>query len=311
MAEIIFLGTGTSEGVPRISCLTSKEITCEVCPKAILPGNKNRRRNTSILIRSPNPENENGDCILIDAGKFFYHAAMEWMVRYKIRFIDAVILTHDHFDAIGGLDDMRDFTRLAGKAMPIFLRESDFKTVKQVFSYLVKEPPVSYSPELDLVALTKKSEEMDGKKTRPIPDLKYILISQDLPFVIKGVEFTPLKVLHGGDYICLGYKFGVSQKIAYISDTNLIPDETMEQIMELDLLILDCLFRGDNFSHLSLPQSIEIVKKIRPKKTLFIGMSHGMEHDEVNAELELLRDTDHLDVSLAFDGLRVPVDFMI
>ncbi|CAI9773572.1 unnamed protein product [Fraxinus pennsylvanica] len=79
-SEIIFLGTGTSEGIPRVSCLTDPIKKCPVCSKAVEPGNKNRRLNTSLLIRVPRPS---GSCnILIDAGKFFYHSALKWFPTY-------------------------------------------------------------------------------------------------------------------------------------------------------------------------------------------------------------------------------------
>ncbi|MFS7974517.1 putative metallo-beta-lactamase, ribonuclease Z/Hydroxyacylglutathione hydrolase [Helianthus anomalus] len=98
--EIIFMGTGTSEGIPRVSCLTDPLKKCPVCAKAVEPGNKNRRLNTSILIRFPKPS---GTCnILIDAGKFFYQSALRWFPTYGIRTIDAVVITHSHADAIGG-----------------------------------------------------------------------------------------------------------------------------------------------------------------------------------------------------------------
>lgn len=73
-AEIIFLGTGTSEGVPRVSCLTNPLNKCEVCSKAAQPGNKNRRLNTSILIRHPNSSGTQN--ILIDAGKYVFNCPM-------------------------------------------------------------------------------------------------------------------------------------------------------------------------------------------------------------------------------------------
>ncbi|OIT19039.1 hypothetical protein A4A49_64690, partial [Nicotiana attenuata] len=65
-SEIIFIGTGTSEGIPRVSCLTNPLKTCPVCAKANEPGNRNRRLNTGILIRHTRPS---GNCnILIDVG---------------------------------------------------------------------------------------------------------------------------------------------------------------------------------------------------------------------------------------------------
>jgi len=102
------------------------------------------------------------------------------------------------------------------------------------------------------------------------------------------------------------------ESVAYISDTNIIPDETREKIRgvnAVDYLILDCLFIEKNFSHLSISESKDEVRKIRPKKkTLFIGMNHILEHDKTNEELASLLPSEGLDVSLAYDGLSFNVD---
>ncbi|KAK6911905.1 Metallo-beta-lactamase [Dillenia turbinata] len=104
-SEIIFVGTRTSEGIPHVSCLTNPQKTCPLCSKAVEPGNKNRRMNTIILIRYPQPS---GRCnILIDPG--------------KIRTLDAVIITHSHADVIGCLDDLRDWTNNVQPYVPIYV----------------------------------------------------------------------------------------------------------------------------------------------------------------------------------------------
>ncbi|KAJ0528238.1 putative metallo-beta-lactamase, ribonuclease Z/Hydroxyacylglutathione hydrolase [Helianthus annuus] len=129
------MGTGTSEGIPRVSCLTDPLKKCPVCAKAVEPGNKNRRLNTSILIRFPKPS---GTCnILIDAGKFFYQSALRWFPTYGIRTIDAVVITHSHADAIGGLDDLRDWTNNVQPHIPIYVAERDFEVMKKTHYYLV------------------------------------------------------------------------------------------------------------------------------------------------------------------------------
>jgi phosphoribosyl 1,2-cyclic phosphodiesterase len=66
--EVIFLGTGTSEGVPRVSCLTNDK-NCKVCKDAMIKNSKNRRHNTSLMIKISGEEYSKN--ILIDAGKFF------------------------------------------------------------------------------------------------------------------------------------------------------------------------------------------------------------------------------------------------
>ncbi|OAY67836.1 putative hydrolase [Ananas comosus] len=140
-SEIIFLGTGTSEGIPRVSCLTNQSKTCpilsngsyrpsQVCSKATEAGNRNRRRNTSILLRYTSSAGRFN--ILVDAGKFFYHSALQWFPTYGLRQIDAVLITHSHADAIGGLDDLRDWTNNVQPYIPIYVSKRDLRTLPLV-----------------------------------------------------------------------------------------------------------------------------------------------------------------------------------
>ncbi|XP_058068840.1 putative hydrolase C777.06c isoform X7 [Magnolia sinica] len=244
-SEIIFLGTGTSEGIPRVSCLTNPLKTCMVCPKANEPGNKNRRLNTSILIHYHNSLGRSN--ILVDAGKFFYHSALRWFPMFGIRTIDAVIITHSHADAIGGLDDLRDWTNNVQSHIPIYVAKRDF-------------------------------------------------------------EITPLPVWHGKGYRSLGFRFG---NVCYISDASEIPEETYALLKDCEILILDAL-RPDRSSstHFGLPRALEEVRKIKPRRALFTGMMHLMDHDKVNEDLAKLMETEGLDVQLSYDGLRIPFGSM-
>jgi len=244
---------------------------------------------------------------MIDVGKFFWHSALDWLVKYKIPRIDAIIITHDHFDAIGGLDDLRDWSRTANKPIPIFLRSSDYTTIRTMFPYLTKAPPTQYSaiPGSDLVDPSPAKEIQNNKIGRIVPELEFVIIDPDKPFIVEGLEFEGLPVYHGGEYICLGYKFGKQETVAYISDTNLVPDSTREKVKGVDLLILDCLFIDTNYSHFSKEEALQETRKIRAKKTLFIGMNHVLEHDATNQELAQLGDAEAIDVQLAYDGLKV------
>ncbi|KAL5999567.1 hypothetical protein ACLOJK_037852 [Asimina triloba] len=93
-----------------------------------------------------------------------------------------------------------------------------------------------------------------------------------------------------------------------MTDASEIPEETYALLKDCEILILDAL-RPDRSSstHFGLPRALEEVRKIKPRRTLFTGMMHKMDHDEVNNDLAKLMETEGLDVQLSYDGLRIPV----
>ncbi|RWR78089.1 putative hydrolase isoform X1 [Cinnamomum micranthum f. kanehirae] len=307
-SEIIFLGTGTSEGIPRVSCLTNPLKKCQVCAKAAEPGNKNKRLNTSILIRSSTSAGTSN--ILVDAGKFFYHSALHWFPIFGVREIDAVIITHSHADAIGGfrqtmpfllppsfsllvikddsatccLDDLRDWTNNVQPCIPIYTAKRDFEVMKKTHYYLVDTSVI-----IPGAAVT---------------ELQFNIIKEE-PFIVHNLEVTPLPVWHGPGYRSLGFRFG---NVCYISDVSDIPEDTYPLLKDCEILIMDAL-RPDRSSstHFGLPRALEEVRKIQPKRALFTGMMHLMDHDKVNGDLAKLKETEGLDVQLSHDGLCIPV----
>ncbi|KAF3334726.1 putative hydrolase [Carex littledalei] len=281
-SEIIFLGTGTSEGIPRVSCLTNPSKTCPVCTKAAEAGNKNRRRNTSILIRHVTASGTSN--ILVDAGKFFYHSALQWFPIFGLRRIDAVLITHSHADAIGGFDDLRDWTNNVQPHIPIYVAQRDFEVMQKTHYYLVDTSVV-----------------LPGAA---VSELQFNIIKEE-PFTVHNLKVTPLPVWHGEGYRSLGFRFG---DVCYISDASEIPDETYELMYNCDLLVLDAI-RPDRSSstHFGLPRALAEVRKIKPRRTLFTGMMHLMDHDKVNEDLLKLKEIEGLDVQLSYDGLCVPV----
>ncbi|CAN6174099.1 unnamed protein product [Urochloa humidicola] len=281
-SELIFIGTGTSEGIPRVSCLTHPTKTCAVCTKAAEPGNPNRRRNTSILLRHATPSGTAN--ILVDAGKFFYHSALQWFPAFGLRTVDAVIITHSHADAIGGLDCLRDWTNNVQPSIPIYVAERDYEVMKMTHYYLIDTSVV-----------------LPGAA---VSALQFNIIKEE-PFTVHNLEVIPLPVWHGQGYRSLGFRFG---DICYISDVSDIPEETYKLLENCELLIMDAL-RPDRSSstHFGLPRALEEVRKIKPKKTLFTGMMHLMDHEKVNSDLAKLMETEGLDIQLSYDGLRIPV----
>ncbi|KAJ7559730.1 hypothetical protein O6H91_04G098600 [Diphasiastrum complanatum] len=283
-SELIFLGTGTSEGIPRVSCLTHPSKECSVCWAATRFGNKNRRRNTSIVIRV-GTSSSRWKTILIDAGKYFYHSALQWFPYYGIRELDAVLLTHSHADAAGGLDDLRDWTNNIQATAQVYATCRDLEVLAKTHYYLV-----------DTSVITAGTA---------VSNLQFTPISED-PFFVCGLKVTPLPVWHGAGYRSLGFRVG---DICYISDVSGIPEETYPLLSNCEILILDAL-RPDysTATHFGLPQALKEVRKIRPNRTLFTGMMHLMDHDKINELLAQLKISEGLDAELSYDGLQISIN---
>uniref|UniRef100_A0A0E0MPL5 Metallo-beta-lactamase domain-containing protein n=1 Tax=Oryza punctata TaxID=4537 RepID=A0A0E0MPL5_ORYPU len=255
-SSLVFLGTGCSSAVPNARCLIQPpDPPCAVCSQSLsVPPelNPNYRCNTSLLIDYCQNEVAH-KYILIDVGKTFR---------------EQIILTHEHADAILGLDDVRIVQPFSPtndiEPTPIYLSQFAMDSIAQKFPYLVR----------------KKLKE--GEEVRRVAQLDWRVIESDLqkPFVTSGLEFVPLPVIHGEDYVCLGFLFGRKSKVAYISDVSRFPPSTEHAISksgegQLDLLILDCLYR-----------TLDAVKRICPKRALLIGMTHEMDHHKDNETLE-------------------------
>ena len=237
---------------------------------------------------------------MIDAGKFFYQAAIEWFPKHAIRSLGAVILTHAHADSAGGLDDLRDWTNTIRFArgdehaallargrdarIPIYLRSEDLGIVSKTAYYLVDRT------------------QMTSGGTVAVLDFQTI---DDKPFDVVGTNVIPLEVPHGPDYSCNGYLIG---DMAYISDASHVPDEVLEQIADVDTLVIDALrTERTHGSHLTMEQAVEYAKIIRPRRTYLTDAAHGIDHYAMNARLREPEMNGGLDIQYAYDGMSIEI----
>ena len=167
--ELVFLGTGTSHGVPMIAC------DCPVC-RSSDPRDKRFRTTAAVLL--PDEPPTSGRVILIDASPELRLAA----IANDIRRVDAILLTHSHADHIMGLDDIRRFNDIARASIDCFAQESALTVVRRCFAHADR-------PFL-----------RDGW-----PSLNFQTI--DSPREICGVTVTPVPLLHGRENI-LGFRIG-------------------------------------------------------------------------------------------------------
>ncbi|CAL5017112.1 unnamed protein product [Urochloa decumbens] len=307
-SSLIFLGTGCSAALPDTRCLIrSSTPSCEVCAMGIsLPPerNPNYRLNTSLLIDYCHDDGTH-KYILIDIGKTFREQVLRWFVHHKVPSVDSIILTHEHADAVLGLDEVWVVQPRNGRndteQIPIFLTQFTMDSIARRFPYLLEQKPE------------------DGDEDAQAAKIDWKIIEEDVqkPFVASGLEFVPLPVMHGEGYICLGFLFGRRARVAYLSDVSRFLPETEHAISksgagQLDLLILEANALhgvGDAFStHLTLSESLDAIKRIHPKRALLIGMRHFFEHQRENQMLAEWSISEGIPVRLAHDGLRVFID---
>eukprot|EP01041_Mallomonas_annulata_P000560 gene560-1076_t len=302
-SSIIFLGTGSSVGSPHPYYLMQSHPSAVKAAEGNPIDNKNYRCNPSVIISYRGDDNlQESKNIVIDVGKTFRETVIRWFPIHKIRSVDAVILTHGHADAIFGIDDIRavqsDFLE---SPMEVYLSDDCLKVVRRVFFYLFP-----------------KNSEAESKSSnsvvRHVSNVRWNVIESYKPFVAAGLEVTPIPVMHGEDLQSMGFIFGRKDTVCYISDISRMLPATMETISSrtpISLLVVDALFFSrEHPTHFSLEQALDLCRKLRPKKALFVGMSgvHMGDHETVNAQLKLLLQSEGLDVQLAHDGLKVELD---
>ena len=227
MTRLTFLGTGTSQGVPIIGC------KCKVCTSTDL---KDKRLRSSALIE------HNGKKILIDAGPDF----RQQLLRENIGNLDAILLTHEHKDHTGGLDDVRAINYLQKKILPIYCEKRVEESLHREYSYAFCE--IKYPG---------------------IPQFNINIIDSN-PFNIDGVNITPIRVYHRKLPI-LGYRIG---NITYITDANKIEEHELKKVMGSKILVLNTIRKEKHFSHFSLSEAIEVAQKVGADATYLTHLSH-------------------------------------
>jgi len=231
---------------------------CAVCRSG---DPRDRRTRPSVMVEYA------GKVVLIDTSPDFYTQA----IREGIARVDAVFYTHTHADHILGIDDLRPLSyRHKPEKLPLYARPDAAAFLRRMFTYIF-DADYKYGslPQLEL---------------RPI----------DGPVELFGARFEPVRLLHGEAEI-YGFRFGGA---AYLTDHSEIPETSLRQLEDLDILFLDALRHTPHPTHSTVKISLHIAERLKAKRVFFTHICHDLGHEATNATLP-----PH--VRLAYDGLKL------
>ncbi|MDE7410189.1 MAG: UDP-N-acetylmuramate dehydrogenase [Muribaculaceae bacterium] len=252
--KVTVLGTGTSKGIPEIGC------TCHTC---ISTDPRDKRLRASVLLET------HGMRILIDASPDLRQQAL----RIGLSRLDAILLTHQHYDHVGGIDDVRPFC--AEHDLPIYANKQTANDLRVRVDYCFRKHPYPGVPKLDL-------HEVENR-----------------PFKINGLKIIPIEIMHGNLPI-YGYRIG---DFAYVTDAKTIAESEKEKLKGLEVLILNCLrVKQPHFAHLILPEALALIEELKPKRCYLTHACHNLgRHEEISGLLPP-------GVEYAYDGEIIKIE---
>ncbi|MFI3304630.1 MAG: MBL fold metallo-hydrolase [Rikenellaceae bacterium] len=263
--KLTILGSGTSQGVPTIGC------RCEVCRSSDA---------RDIRLRSSAMVEWEGLRIVIDSGPDF----RQQMLRAGVRRVDALLLTHEHKDHTGGLDDTRALNFVdypIVHRLQLYGTAPTLNAMRRDYYYAFTDNKYQGVPEIDLHYLER------GETFR--------VRSED---GLHEVEVVAIDGFHAPQFGVTGYRFG---DVAYLTDFKKIADTEVEKLRGLKVLVVNALRWKPHHSHFSVDEALELVRKVSPEQTYFTHLSHDIGlYDEAMAKLPK-------GVALAYDGLEIEI----
>jgi len=191
--------------------------------------------------------------ILIDAGPEFRLQS----IRAGITHIDLVLTTHQHMDHIAGLDDLRAYNYKQKKPIPLYASDSCIQSIRTRFDYMFGIDKYPGSTSLKLKEINR-------------------------PLTVKDCRIIPLPVTHGNLKI-LGFRVN---NLSYLTDVKKIPPSTRELIKGSEVLVLSGLrWEPEHPTHLTIPEAVEVARKLGVPQTYLIHMNASVDHESTNKRL--------------------------
>lgn len=251
--RLTFLGTGTSCGVPTIGC------QCHTCTST---DPHDKRLRCAALVETETTR------ILIDCGPDFRQQIMP----LPFRKIDGILITHAHYDHMGGMDDIRPYCQFG--------------------EINVYADPIARQGLLEMLPYCFAEHRYPG-----VPAIQLHEIHKHELLRIGDMDIMPIEVMHH-DLPILGYRIG---GLAYITDMKTIDEGELRYLQGLDTLVVNALRQKPHHSHQTLDEAVSFARRVGARQTWLIHSSHDIgRHVEVNASLPS-------DIQMAYDGQVITI----
>jgi phosphoribosyl 1,2-cyclic phosphate phosphodiesterase len=252
--KITILGSGSAYGVPMAFNVWG----------AAHPNNpKNKRSRASLLIE------DKGKAILVDAGPDFRYLIND----NNVANIDAVFITHGHYDHIAGIPELPRATKTLEHGITVFATAETMAELKQSYGYLFKD---------------KADAEPDSKSVtwQVLPDAG--------EFVAEGLSFKTILFQHHHIHSS-AFRY---QNFAYVTDWQALPDNCGEFLSGLELLVIECnnADKPEENGHSDIFKVQEVIEKFQPKRVVLSHISRRMDADDFSKKLPN-------SVELSYDGM--------
>lgn len=257
--RVQFLGTASSLGVPMIGC--HSEVCCSEDPR-------DKRMRCAVLVEGEKTK------LLIDCGPDI----RQQLLRAEVAQIDGLLVTHAHADHLFGLDDLRPL--MWGKEkkwkLPVWSNADVLQKIQQIFPWVL----LDHGTQDGYLKICPRQFAAGESAT------------------VGEFKVTALEVEHGS-IPTFGWLLETGgHRFAYFPDLKTMPEATKAKLVDVDLLVLDCLRDREHPTHLSTTEAIALAGEIGAKKTVFTHFCH----EQLHARLEKVLPES---MQAAFDGMSV------
>ncbi len=237
------------------------------CPVCVSTHPRNKRTRVSILVE------EGPTRVLVDAPPDL----RQQFLSAGLSTVDAAIITHGHADHTHGIDDLRLINFQTKAPLDVWARADVHEELQRRFGYAFQPAHATYS----WYAPVLVPKHVQG------------------PFRIGSLAITPFEQIHrADDPPVLGLRFG---RFAYSTDAKELPEEAFGVLAGIDTWIVDCLSEKPNFGHSHLEQTLEWIRRVKPKRAILTHMNHTVDYETWTARMPP-------GVELAYDGMWINLD---